>query len=64
MADPIVIQCSQACTVAVELRIPGLDLSVQDAMTIGFGIVAVWAVALFWAEIARAVDARNERNED
>lgn len=64
MADPIVIQCSQACTVAVELRIPGLDLSIQDAMTIGFGIVAVWAVAWCWAEIARAVDARNERNED
>ncbi|WP_343590349.1 hypothetical protein [Paracidovorax wautersii] len=46
MADPQVIQCTEACTVTVqhEFVFPVLSLSVEEGAAISSAILLVWAV--------------------
>jgi len=46
MADPIVIDCTTACTVTVvhELSLPPLQLSADEGAVIASAILAIWAV--------------------
>ena len=46
MADPIVIECTTACTVTVvhELSLPPLQLSADEGAVIAGAILAIWAI--------------------
>ena len=46
MADPVVIECSTACTVTVvhELSLPPLQLSADEGAVIASAILAIWAI--------------------
>lgn len=46
MADPVVIECTTACTVTVvhELSLPPLQLSAEEGAAIAGAILAIWAV--------------------
>ena len=46
MADPVVIECSTACTVTVvhELSLPPLQLSAEEGAVIASAILAIWAI--------------------
>ena len=46
MADPVVIECTTACTVTVvhELSLPPLQLSADDGAVIASAILAIWAI--------------------
>jgi hypothetical protein len=46
MADPVVIECSTACTVTLvhELSLPPLQLSADEGAVIAGAILAIWAV--------------------
>ena len=46
MADPIVIDCTTACTVTVvhELSLPPLQLSADEGAVIAGAILAIWAI--------------------
>ena len=46
MADPIVIDCTTACTVTVvhELSLPPLQLSADEGAVIASAILAIWAI--------------------
>ena len=46
MADPVVIECTTACTVTVvhELSLPPLQLSADEGAVIAGAILAIWAI--------------------
>ena len=46
MADPVVIECTTACTVTVvhELSLPPLQLSADEGAVIASAILAIWAI--------------------
>jgi len=46
VADPVVIECTTACTVTVvhELSLPPLQLSADEGTVIASAILAIWAI--------------------
>jgi len=46
VADPVVIECTTACTVTVvhELSLPPLQLSADEGAVIASAILAIWAI--------------------
>lgn len=61
MADPVVVQCTSACTVTLELKQVGpFSLSVEDGLILSGLVISVWAVALG----ARAVIRVFTQNQD
>lgn len=63
MADPVVIDCSTACTVTVvhELALPPLQLDTEDAGSIAGAILLVWATGYAFRVLIRSLSV--DRNE-
>lgn len=57
MADPVVIQCSSACTVQVEFTTPLLSLTAEEGGLIGVAMVGVLAVAWGVRMVIKAMNA-------
>ncbi|WP_288921296.1 hypothetical protein [uncultured Ottowia sp.] len=55
MTQPVVIQCSSACTVTHQISIPVLDLPPGDALQIGIAILLVWAVGWGFRTLIRSI---------
>ncbi|WPG40307.1 hypothetical protein [Variovorax sp. EBFNA2] len=66
MADPITIQCASACTVTVEhvLRIPVLDLTIEEGQLIGGAIVLVWAIGYGFRVVARHIQSSGHNHQE
>ena len=47
MADPLIINCSSACTVTVELSLPPFQLDAAEGAVISGAILGIWAIG--WA---------------
>lgn len=57
------IVCDSACTVTVLHEIPLLSIGAADGALIGFAIVSVWAVALAFRFLIRALNVDEIQNE-
>lgn len=57
MADPVVIECTSACTVTlqVELTTPLLNLTVEQGGQLAIAVIAVWSVGLLFRELYRVI---------
>ena len=66
VADPITIQCASACTVTVEhlIRIPVLDLTVEEGQMIGGAIVLVWAIGYGFRVVARQIQSSGHNHQE
>lgn len=57
------IVCDTACTITVQHEIPLLSIGAADGALIGFAIVGVWAVALAFRFLIRALNVDEIQNE-
>ena len=57
------IVCDSACTITVLHEIPLLSIDAADGALIGFAIVGVWAVALAFRFLIRALNVDEIQNE-
>lgn len=57
------IVCDSACTVTVLHEIPLFSIGTADGALIGFAIVSVWAVALAFRFLIRALNVDEVQNE-
>lgn len=57
MADPTVVECSSACTVAVvhEFNLPVLDLTPEQGAQISGAILWVWAIGWCIRQLVKLV---------
>lgn len=69
MANPVIIDCTGACTVTVvhELSLPPLQLDVVDGAAIAGAVLAVWAVG--WAfrvliQVLRDTDGNSSTQQE
>lgn len=47
MAEPVIVECSTACTVQLELKQVGpFSLSVEDGLILSGLVISVWVVGL------------------
>lgn len=57
------IVCDSACTITVQHEIPLFSIDAADGALIGFAIVSVWAVALAFRLLIRALNIDEIQNE-
>lgn len=57
------IICDSACTITVQHEIPLLSIGAAEGAQIGFAIVGVWAVALAFRLLIRALNVDEIQNE-
>lgn len=69
MADPVIIDCSTACTVTVvhELSLPPLQLDAAEGAAIAGAVLAIWAIG--WAfrvliQTLRNTDGNQSTNQE
>jgi len=55
MADPVVIDCSSACSVTLQISNPLLDLTTDDGGQIALAVMAVWIVGWAFRMVIRAM---------
>ncbi len=66
MADPIVIDCSNPCTVTVvhDLAIPILHMDTEDAGLVAGAVLVVWATAYAFRVLIRALNIDRKESTD
>lgn len=62
MADPIVIDCSSACTVTVvhELSLPPLQLTPDEGLQIAVAVIVMWCVGWAFRQVIRLIKTSEE----
>ena len=62
MADPIVIDCSSACTVTVvhELSLPPLQLTPDEGLQIVVAVIVMWCVGWAFRQVIRLIKTSEE----
>lgn len=61
MADPVVIECTTACTVTLELVQRGpFSLSVEDGTILSGLVISMWLVGLGIRAVIRALSSNQD----
>jgi hypothetical protein len=59
--EPVIVQCSSACTVTLQLEQVGpFSLSVEDGYTLSMLIIAVWLSAVLMKALIRVVPQNHD----
>jgi hypothetical protein len=63
-ADAVTVTCTVSpCVIVHQISIPPFDLSIADGSLIAGSIVAVWAIALVFRQVARLINDGNSTSE-
>lgn len=58
--DPVTVQCSQACTVTLQLDVPPFNLTLEDGVQISSAILLVWVVGYGIRMLIRTLNVDGE----
>lgn len=58
--EPVTVQCSQACTVTLQLDIPPFNLTLEDGAQISSAILLVWVVGYGIRMLIRTLNVDGE----
>lgn len=54
--DPVIVQCSSACTVTLQLDVPPFNLSLEEGAVIAGAILAVWVLGWGFRVLIRTLN--------
>lgn len=63
MADPLIINCSSACTVTVELSLPPFQLDTAEGAVISGAILGIWAIGWAIRMVIKTLNVDDVSNE-
>lgn len=59
--EPVIVECSSACTVTLQLEQTGpFVLSVADAAVLSMAVIGVWVAALVFRHMIRVVQSNSD----